>query len=724
MDYFEDTAIEEKSLAARILPLLVIVFASLFLITVIVFFVHQKIELKQDVSLKLRSSERILNEDTIKDANLIEGLTEPIINKKELETALINKDRDALKQAGLPLFNHLSAKYNITHFTFIDPECMNIIRLHDLELYGEKVTRFTCNEAVKTGKSAFGLELGALGTFTLRVVTPWYYKDKLIGYLELGMDINHIVQRIKQTLEVEPYVLIEKSMLKQQGWESGMKMLGYKSDWNMFTNYVINNASVNSIPESIKRIFSNDNFKRKKIYLVESSNSDKHNIGYFPLTDASGKKVGFMVISDLYTHRIKDDIKAFSLAIVISLLIVLLILWVFYKVLSTIDKRLRDYNNQRKLYEIKLNEAKDEAKASDRAKTEFLSNMSHEIRTPLNGIVGTLELLLDTTLNDEQKELLLIAANSAESLQLLMDSILDIVDMTSGKVSALKKKFNIRDLIRNISDVFSIKAKQKGLKFSYTISDDVPKDLFSIPELIKQALTHLTDNAIKFTDSGEVQLIIKRHNESALIFSIIDTGIGIPKDKFDDIFKSFVQVDMSLARKYGGAGLGLAITQKIINILEGKLWVESEQGIGSRFNFIINTTNLVKENSRLIENGVLKDKSVLIVDDDIINRAILREILNSEGAATLDVSNGKEALEIIREKKFPLNTLIMETRLDDINTSEFIRILKDDNEFKYIKIILMSTDNVINLEEFKAFSLLEKPINKSMLINSLIKPED
>ncbi|MBF0472141.1 MAG: HD domain-containing protein [Nitrospirae bacterium] len=336
---------KEKKLALQILPILLIVFFILFLISIVIFWTHQKRELKEEMLKKLHSSEKILDEDIEKDARFINGLIEPVTSNIQIEKALINKDHKTLQLIGEPIFKHLQTKYNITHFTFIDPQRTNIIRLHNPTLYGEKVNRYTCLQAEKTGKTSYGIELGMLGTFTLRVVEPWYRNNKLIGYIELGMDIDHIVQRIKNTIEVEPYVLIDKHLLKQDYWESGMKMLGFKGNWNMLPDYVINNSSKN-VPDSLIRIFSNMSFKQKQVYIVESSNDKKFNIGFFPLTDASGKEVGIMVITDNYTHRINDDIKAITLAIIISIIIILLIIWFFYKVLNRIDKRFDHCNNE------------------------------------------------------------------------------------------------------------------------------------------------------------------------------------------------------------------------------------------------------------------------------------------------------------------------------------------------------------------------------------------
>ena len=338
---------KEKRLVTQILPILTIVFSVLFLIIIFAFFTHQRRELKDEISKNLHSSERILKEDIEKDAMSLLGLLEFIVADKQLESALINKDHEALKHLGSPLFNHLKYEHNVTHFTFIDPDRTNIIRLHDVSLFGDKVNRYTCLEAQRTGKPSYGIELGLLGTFTLRVVVPWYVQGKLIGYVELGTDINRIVNRIKNTLVIEPFVFIKKSLLDQKNWESGMKMLGYQGNWNMMSDYVINNAGAANVPESLIRIFADNNFlKRQNIYLLESSKDKKHNIGFISLLDASGKDVGFMVIVDDYSDRMKYDIKTSVIAFLISLIIILFILGFLYKILSRIANRLDSHNRE------------------------------------------------------------------------------------------------------------------------------------------------------------------------------------------------------------------------------------------------------------------------------------------------------------------------------------------------------------------------------------------
>ena len=607
MEQYKDD-IEEKGLVVKILPLLTVVFAILLIITIIVFYVHQKRELKEDVSHKIHSSKKILNEDIEKDAKLLEGLIEPIVSNKELETALINKDRGKLEQIGLPIFNHLSIKYQISHFSFIDPERIIITRLHDTKLFGDKVNRYTCLLAEKTGKPSYGIELGMLGTFTLRIVAPKFSNNKLIGYIELGMDINHIVQRIKNTLEVEPYVLIKKEFLKQNDWESGMKMLGLAGDWNVLNDYVINNASAANVPESLIRIFADKNFIRQNIYLVESAKDKKHNIGYFPLLDASGKEVGFMVIADIYTHRLMDDIKSFSIASMISLFLVSLIILIFYKILSRIDKKLKYHNEQ---LESKVKEKTEQLQSTHEELKNFTYIVSHDLRTPLVNLTGfsselnagfnEVKTIIDEFINtnnisDEDRERLIYAIDKdiPESLNYITSSTVKINNMIDallkfsrvGKTELLKEQLDINEIVKNTIKLFAHQIETLDIKITLGPLHDCIADKLSMEQIIG----NLIDNAIKYRKLDR-QLTLEIYSgqradqsKKETIYYFKDNGIGIDEDKTKKIFEVFHRIENHDVQ---GDGLGLANLKALIGKHEGKIWCESIKDVGSTFIFTI-----------------------------------------------------------------------------------------------------------------------------------------
>ncbi len=240
--------------------------------------------------------------------------------------------------------------------------------------------------------------------------------------------------------------------------------------------------------------------------------------------------------------------------------------------------------------EIELMAARDGAEAASRAKSDFLSQMSHEIRTPMNAILGMAELLDETELNSEQRKYLSIMMNNGSALLDLIDDILDFARIESGRLTLEAVAFDLREIAERVAETLSIRAHQKGLELALLVAPEVPTALVGDPLRLRQVLTNLIANAIKFTDSGEVALAIDHagDGESAeLHFAVYDTGIGIAADQHERIFTRYAQASPATAREYGGAGLGLAIVKQLIGLMNGRIWVDSEPGKGSTFHFIV-----------------------------------------------------------------------------------------------------------------------------------------
>ena len=377
------------------------------------------------------------------------------------------------------------------------------------------------------------------------------------------------------------------------------------------------------------------------------------------------------------------------------------------------------------------------AEAANKSKSEFLASMSHEIRTPMNAIFGFTELLEDQMENPQQKQYLSAIASSGKTLLSLINDILDLSKIEAGKLDIQINDINPRTLFTEIEHIFSMKVQEKGLDLFLKVSPDIPETLRMDEVRIRQILFNLVGNAVKFTDTGhiEVSLIADQNHQTAegtffLVFTVRDTGIGIPDNQKALIFDAFKQQEGQSHAKYGGTGLGLAITKRLVEMMGGAITVESASGKGSAFSFYIPNVHpgqfveeAVESDDLNIESITFNKAMMLIVDDDAESRNLFRGYLNNQNIDIVEAANGQEGVDMAR--LYQVDLILMDLRMPVMTGFEAINIIKSDDKIKDVPIVVVTAsvmkESENNILQSGCDGYLKKPVRKKELIQEMMR---
>src|SRR2546422_676446 len=379
--------------------------------------------------------------------------------------------------------------------------------------------------------------------------------------------------------------------------------------------------------------------------------------------------------------------------------------------------------------EAVMREARDLAERVARARSAFLANMSHEIRTPMNAVLGFVELILDTELTTEQRRALELVRSSSEALLMILNDILDYSKIEAEHLELETIPFDVSKVVHATASLLAVRAREKHLELLAEVAADVPRAVRGDPTRLRQVLMNLIGNAIKFTEQGEVVVLVTAaasDGNAKLTFAVRDTGIGIAAEHIASVFKEFTQADSTMTRRYGGTGLGLAISQRLVRLMGGELAVSSEVGRGSEFSFTLALPIETASPTRSTALAALGGRRMLIVDDNQTNRRILREMLAAEGIKVDEVSTAAEGLAALRAgaaKRTPYDLAILDVQMPDMDGFQLATAVRGEKTLRRTNLLMLTSagqrGDGERCRELGIRGYLTKPISRADLLEAL-----
>jgi signal transduction histidine kinase/ActR/RegA family two-component response regulator len=707
--------------ARLLIPLLITL--SLMVATFCALFVrdirHRRAE---EIARTTSLADGIIRSELDRGTRVMASVAALLVANRELAAEFQRQDRAALLRLSQPIFEQLRRENSISHVYYHAADGTNLLRVHRPQEYGDRIERFTLAEARRTAKPATGNEQGPFGTCTLRFVLPWVHAGKLLGYLELGIELEDVMQRVHDLIDGDVLVTLDKARLDRNKWERNQRTHGGSLRWDEFPSVVVVSRTgpvaeaLGSYlrrpqPKALQQTFEIDHASR--VYRAIAR----------PLIDVRRQSVGQIIILLDITAPTRRAFEASAWVIGIGTVVGGALLSAFFVLLGRVQRdvaqrteRLAEAQRilareqserQRAEHERDLQReritsleaqgrmareleiAKDRAEAASRAKSLFLANMSHELRSPLNVILGIAQAMArEHALPSRAQQDLGLVLKSGKHLRTLINQVLDWSKIEAGEFTLTESAFDLRKLIQELSGMFELMAREKGLTFSVTFGGDLMRWVRTDPVRLRQVLVNLVGNAIKFTERGFVELKVEMLERTPFDrearrcrFVVRDSGPGISSAEIPALFDAFKQGRAGASAKEG-SGLGLAISRGFVELMGGWLELESQLGAGTtiRFELPLEAASTVEATaSESLPRQVMlapgqPEYRILVVDDHRAARQLLVRLLSPIGFQVREAADGLEAVEAWRA--WSPHVVCMDERMPVLDGREAARRIK------------------------------------------------
>lgn len=614
---------EKQRIKSRILIPITGVILLLLSITIFSIYYIQNKNNIEDITEHVNEVELNFIGSLSSESNMLASHVSHLLKDPLILQSYINDDREELFNYCLPLFNELRSEFRITHFYFIDTTGACFLRVHNKPKYKDIINRYTFVEAKQKQKPAYGIELGTFGTFTLRFVNPITVNNETVGFIELGMEIEHITPVLKERSNIDLLFLIEKKFTNQENWEIGLEMTGKQGNWNEFTNIIIIDKTIDYNSETSNIVLLEENNQ-----ISASSKNKSYKTGSIPLIDAGNRKLGEIIVIEDISRQNSTMNKLLLFVIIISSLIGVILISSFFAYISNIQTNLNNaYNklddarkqaeNDKKEIKIKndeylaLNEeyratnyelttavkryeeSETQLMESNKTKDRFFSIIAHDLRGPLGSILGLFNVLneeFDSFDTEEKKDFFRLIYRDIQNTSKLLDNLLLWSRSQKGSIEYHPGELRLHSVANETIELLDQIAKNKNIKLINQIPEDIIVDADN--NMLSTIIRNLISNAVKFTPEGG-EIIIKASlisTENHKMFSEIivsDSGVGIPEETQSKLFDIGEDTSTKGTNDEAGTGLGLILCKEFIEKHGGKIWVESEIQKGSSFYFTI-----------------------------------------------------------------------------------------------------------------------------------------